>query len=341
MTQNAISASTPLAEAFADGGSHARIVVHDKRVAGLLTMRCVLQAWLKHRTFDKLTAGDVMSEKVVTLTASNNNLHVARLFAGHHIKSIAITDADGLFLSTMDPQDLIPQLPSSLLAFFLPASQVMIRSPHTILPETTILESIEKLVARGISCLIVCEEEAPVGMLSESDMLRAVLNGDDLNAPVTGIMSAPLSTMSESSNLRQIWEMMDSNRIMKTVLTDASGHLSGLITATDVLVALCQGLLNTFSVYHCPEETDLMAEWRKSGLIMAASDTLLGCLGLNSEELIGLRWQDGFSEEAIDKMLALPKNETMDVFWQFDETVLPFTVSRDLEHAAMWWKLKF
>lgn len=340
MSADAISVSTPLSEAFAGSGSHARVVLDGSKPVGLLTMRGMLETWQTKGSFDGLTAADIMHPEVISMVKSNNTLRAARLFAEHKVKSIAVIDDGGNFVSMINPQDLIPELTSTLLAFFQPASQVMIRNPYTIAPDATIREAIDMLVSTRVSCLVVSSAGEATGMLSESDLLRAVTGNRDLNGKVSEIMAAPIITMTENSNLRQVWEMMDDEKIMKMVMTDYADHVSGLITATDVLVTICKGMLGTFSAYHCPDGTDIMAEWRKSGLIMAVSDEITSHFGTTAEELIGMHWQDGCNKICMDNLLEMPKDGTAEINWKFGDKALTFTASRDVEHAAMWWKLK-
>ncbi len=178
-----------------------------------------------------------------------------------------------------------------------------------------------------------------MGLVSESDLLRAVLKGLDKDTPVAEFMTDSPISIAEKSNLQQTWDMMCKHGVMKIFVVNEDGTLAGLATATDVLIALCQSLLSTFAIYHCPEDTDMMVEWRNFGMIMAVSDALVTKLGCEAEDLVGLHWGNGFSEDDQFLLLTMPKTDTVNIDWKYGEQSLGFDVSRDVEQAAMWWKL--
>jgi len=340
MDQYIVSPLTPLNIAFKDGGSHVRAVVEDGKTLGILLMRDILGHHAAGRDIHKMAASDAMISDFICMQESGNHLQAARLFADHKIKSLLISDHHGCFLRNIDAPEVIQSLPSSLLAFFQTASNIMTHNPVLISADATLQDANEKWLLYRISCLIVCNDEnIALGILSESDVLRWILDGSHASN-LADYMSSSVITMDQSSSVRQVWDMMLSHHIMKIVMTDTDGKVSGLVTATDVLVSLCQSLLDTFSCYHCPDDVDLMMEWRKDGMVMAVSQRVLDCFGMSSEECIGLSWQDGCKKEDINALLCLGRDEQHDLLWEIDGAALPFVVKRDTEQAIMWWRLK-
>ncbi|MDQ6974401.1 MAG: CBS domain-containing protein, partial [Mariprofundaceae bacterium] len=340
MDANTVTTITPLHIAFQDGGNHVRAVLDGDKVVGILLMRHLLEQAASGHDIYSLAARDVMETTVISLTQSNNGLHIARLFFQHHMKSLVMLDKHGAFVHHMNAQEAIANLPRSLLGFFQPVQNMMIKHPKTTLAHATLMQVLETWLLTPVSCLIVCDELGhPEGMLSESDILQWILAGRP-KAKVQDYMNSPIVTMPENSSLGQVWEAMQCNHVSKMGITHQHGVLSGLVTATDILVALCASQLETFAQYTCPDDVDIMLEWSKGGMVMAVKDSIVKRFGFANDELVGLHWQEGCQAPVVAELLRLKPNETMDILWEVDGAALPFTANRDAEQAIMYWRLK-
>ena len=327
-----------LGEVFRHSSNHALAVLEDGKVAGVLHMRDVLSAYVQFGQVADLKVSDYMLEDVIAIENAQNNLQVARKFANHKIKSLMIVKK-GVFSNYIEPQETIALLPKSLLGFFQPASQNMIVNPYTTSPETTVHDAIAMMARCRISCLPVVDHAGKtVGMFSESDAVACVYH-DACNQPVADAMTSPALTCPSHASLRQCWDLMAETKVMKLLMVHDDGRLHGLLTVTDLLVGLCRSLLSVFQAYHCPKGADMMMEWCKHGMIMAVSEHIHARLGYTDEELIGLDWQEGCSDEDIERLLKLPKGMTHAFMWELDGAALPFVASRDGEQASMFWVL--
>ncbi|MDQ6953331.1 MAG: CBS domain-containing protein [Mariprofundaceae bacterium] len=340
MDANTVTTLTPLHIAFHDGGKHVRAVLDEGKVVGILLMRQLLEQAASGHDIHKMAARDIMETDIISMIQSNNGLHIARLFRQFRMKSLIMTDDQGGFVHHMDAQEAIASLPSSLLGFFQPVHQMMVVSPKTTQANMLLSDVLETWLLTPMSCLIVCDEEGRAeGMLSESDVLRWVLAGRPA-ASVGDYMHAPTITSSDRSNLGQVWGVMKAQNISKMVIEDHQGMVSGLVTATDILVALCSSQLETFEQYACPDDVDMMLEWSKAGMVMAVKNSIVQRFGFKNDELVGLRWKEGCADDVIRSLLHLKRHESLDILWEIDGAALPFEASRDAEQAIMYWRLK-
>jgi len=339
MDENTVTTLTPLHIAFKDGGKHVRAVLDEGKVVGILLMRQVLEQAASGHDIQSMAARDVMETNMVSMVESTNGLHIARLFHQFCMKSLLVKDAKGGFVRHINAQEAIAHLPTSLLGFFQPVHNIMVTSPQTISAHVQLSEALETWVLNPVSCLVVCDAEGkPEGMLSESDVLRWVLK-DRPDAHVCDYMSEPVASMLETSSLGQVWQAMQTDDVSKMVIVNQQGELAGLVTATDVLVALCRSQLDTFTQYSCPDDADMMLEWSKGGMIMAVKESIVQRFGFVSDELVGLHWQEGCDDAVVKALLGLKRNDSMDILWELDGAALPFTATRDDEQAIMYWRL--
>lgn len=141
------------------------------------------------------------------------------------------------------------------------ASDVMCQSVVTVTPETAITDAVRIMLDRRISGLPVIDDAgAPVGMVTEGDLLRRVELGTDRRFPgwrswlvssgrealeyarsharrVSEIMTAPVTSVSLDTELTEIVALMESRRIKRIpVLED--GRVVGIVTRADLLRAL-------------------------------------------------------------------------------------------------------
>jgi len=86
-----------------------------------------------------------------------------------------------------------------------------------------------------IGCLIVTKNNAPVGILTERDLVRRVIATDRLTSTaVSKIMSTPLITAKPDYTLWELAQMMKTNSIHK-IPVEKDNQLVGMITATDIV----------------------------------------------------------------------------------------------------------
>jgi len=336
-----VSSDMRLSDAFVTGEAHSRTVVDDHRVIGILLMRDLLAKAANGIAPDTITVADVMNTTPITIHTTHNKLAMARIFVEHRVKSLVVTDDAGNYLRALDPPEAIASLPSGLMGFFQPAERCMVRNPYAIGTDSSMNDVLQRMVEHKVSCLLVHDNSGTtVGMISESDVSRWVIEGQAAE-PVSSRMSSPIASMSDQSNLMQVWSEMNAMQVMKMVLVDYNGAVSGLITATDVLCALCQNMMDKFAHYRCPKQADMMMEWHKGGMIMAVSDALLQQLGCERDELLGLEWHTGMDSHCQESLLAMGGQAELQVQWQHHEQkeATSFVAKRDLEQPIMWWSL--
>lgn len=105
---------------------------------------------------------------------------------------------------------------------------------------TPVVEVAVAMTEQAISCVVVCEGERPVGVISERDVsgvLRTVLEGGRVPAMASDIMSSPPITIIGEALVSEAMETVERCRIRRLVVVDAHGNLAGLITQSDLLRA--------------------------------------------------------------------------------------------------------
>jgi CBS domain-containing membrane protein len=131
---------------------------------------------------------DLMTRPVRTL-GRNDKLSVAdALMRTERIRHLPVVDEDGRLAGIVSQRDLFFNALVQALGFgttthdrmlsTIPVKEVMTENVVTTTPETLVTAAARVMVERKIGCLPVIDGEALIGILSESDVVSAVAQGD-------------------------------------------------------------------------------------------------------------------------------------------------------------------
>ena len=128
--------------------------------------------------------------------------------------------------------------------------EIMVHEVATITPENTLYEAARIMGEKHIGSLIVVKYETPVGIITERDLLREVvdrgiaLEKDWLAGGVTikeekveKIMSYPLIMVSLKSSIKDAAQMMIEKKIRRLAVSE-HGKVVGIITSADLIRSL-------------------------------------------------------------------------------------------------------
>ncbi len=115
------------------------------------------------------------------------------------------------------------------------------RQVHTISPEASVLEALERMAEHNVGALAVTQSAELVGMFSERDYARKVIlkGRASRDTPVGDSMTAKVITVTPTDDMSHCMQLMTDHRIRHLpVLED--GRLVGLISVGDVVKAVME-----------------------------------------------------------------------------------------------------
>jgi len=112
---------------------------------------------------------------------------------------------------------------------------------HSIAPDATVYEALQKMAQEGIGALIVLNAGQLVGIVSERDYARKVvlLGQTSSETPVRKIMTANVICVSSDLGLDATMSIMTDKRVRHLVIRD-DGRISGVISIGDVVKAIIE-----------------------------------------------------------------------------------------------------
>ena len=112
-------------------------------------------------------------------------------------------------------------------------SNFMTRNVITIHKNADIKQAAKLMISKSVSGLVVVENNSPIGVISENDILRGVVLK---KRKVADVMIQDFLFIQPSQSLYQITKLMNQTKIKKFPVV-SNGKLVGLITETDIIEA--------------------------------------------------------------------------------------------------------
>jgi CBS domain-containing protein len=115
---------------------------------------------------------------------------------------------------------------------------------------TSISKVMELMSAEDVGRIIVTDEEVPVGIFTEKDVLRRVVNArvDSENTPIREVMTSPLRAVREETHIVEAFGKMYKGKYRHLLVRGRRGRIVGIISMRRILklaVELGQGMSDT------------------------------------------------------------------------------------------------
>lgn len=118
----------------------------------------------------------------------------------------------------------------------LKVEDVMVEDVISVPEKATVKEAAKLMNQHEIGCLIVVKNGKPIGIVTETDMVKRVILKpvDPEKTEVRKIMSEPLVVVSPQMSLEEASKIMRKQKIKKLPVIE-KGSLVGLVTTTDIV----------------------------------------------------------------------------------------------------------
>ena len=114
---------------------------------------------------------------------------------------------------------------------------VMSKDVRVVRPDSSAKEVVATMNKFDIGSVVVVQGERPVGIITERDILRRIV--EPCLAPETltarQIMTSPVITIDENASINEAAKLMAKKRIKRLLVTRNNDELVGIITFTDIV----------------------------------------------------------------------------------------------------------
>ena len=114
-------------------------------------------------------------------------------------------------------------------------NQVMSKNVLSLDKSTTLQEAAEHMKRLSIGCVIVTENNNPIGIITERDFVTKIAaEGRPLFTEIKEVMSSPLITIDPEETIWEASELMKEKLIHKLPVKD-NDEIVGIITTSDIV----------------------------------------------------------------------------------------------------------
>lgn len=117
------------------------------------------------------------------------------------------------------------------------AIEIMTMNPICCLPDAPLKEVASLMVDCHCGAIPVINfNDQPMGMVTDRDIVcRSIAKGlDPLEMTADHCMTQPAVTVSQEATLEECLRLMENDRIRRLIVVDEHGHVSGIISQSDV-----------------------------------------------------------------------------------------------------------
>ncbi len=114
---------------------------------------------------------------------------------------------------------------------------VMTKNVRVVRPDSSVKEVVATMNKFDIGSIIVVQGDRPVGIITERDILKRVV--EPCLAPETltarHVMTSPVLTIDENASVNEAAKLMAKKGVKKLLVTRNNEELVGIITFTDIV----------------------------------------------------------------------------------------------------------
>jgi CBS domain-containing protein len=158
-----------------------------------------------------------------------------RIFYNHRIRHLVVLDERLAMVGIFTQADLVRSLREKAFSGIHDVSRLMTPQVLQVAPDVPARYALSLIARRVVSCIVVVENDRPVGIFTERDVVRHIAKGIDLNAVSVGSVMNPsvLTTPSTSAPLDTV-DLMLKKSVRCLLVVDEYGEMTGILTQTDI-----------------------------------------------------------------------------------------------------------
>ncbi len=117
----------------------------------------------------------------------------------------------------------------------IPVKELMSEKVVTVEVDTPLAKVAETMRRRNVGCVVVCERGKPVGVITEWDIMRKVVekNLEPGRFRARDVMSSPLISVTRGTDVMEALKLMVKRRIRRLPVVEG-GRLLGIVTLVDL-----------------------------------------------------------------------------------------------------------
>jgi diguanylate cyclase (GGDEF)-like protein/PAS domain S-box-containing protein len=277
------------------------VVIEEKKPVGILSERDIIYLMGGKVEFDTVRLQSVMNRPVIAISEDTEIPEAANLMVINGLRRLVVVDGEHNIIGIVTQTDIIKNLSIDSFISFRKVEQIMRRKVISVRRKASLFKAIELMAKNHISCVLVMEDNKPIGIITERDITKAVAE-NRISKNIEDTMTSLVITSHKDVSLYEATKLMEENRLRSLVIVDSAGNVIGIVTRSDIIrnlradyVELLKNMLKEKSRALIESEIKYRTLVERSlegimiiqeGLIKFVNPTLLKILGYDEKEMI-------------------------------------------------------
>jgi CBS domain-containing protein len=168
-------------------------------------------------------------------------------------------------------------------------SKIMTRTVVKTAPSSNVRDAARLMYEKNIGSLVISDDGAILGILTERDILRFIDSGGDLDAvPVSDLMTKKVVTVSPDTSISKATEILIKNNFRRLPVVE-DGKLAGIVTTSDMTYQLSYADVKEAVSKYMSGKVKTIAPWT---LVAEAVKSMvkhnIGCVIVVDEDIRGI-----------------------------------------------------
>lgn len=209
---------------------------------GIVTEGDLVRKGLANAVPSQTRIDRLMTSPILDIDFQRSVLEANHLMHFNGIRHLAVSK-EGRIIGIISVRDLVRYFSrqdngpaQSLNDIYQPLSVLLHREIVGITLETSVQKSAKLLGEKKIGCLVVMDESLPMGIITETDLVRKVI-GFGLNpeqTPVGAIMNVPIIDIDINRSISDASQMMASRGVRHLAVSE-QGKIVGILSIRDLI----------------------------------------------------------------------------------------------------------
>ncbi len=217
---------------------------------GILTERDILYFYNENIDFEKTSLHSVASKKLVKANQSRKLEYALNLMIDHNIRRVVVVDDEYKYVGCVEQEEIIFEFESKGFRSSLKVFEILLNESKALSVDysTTLKRTLQIMKDKNFGSILVSKEGHPVGILTETDIVKFAKEHIDKNSTVAEYMHSPVIMIDLKTSMNECIEIMKKEKIRRLIVEDEdkSGSKQHYILTTKDLLNNLQGNYSKF-----------------------------------------------------------------------------------------------
>jgi signal transduction histidine kinase/CBS domain-containing protein len=243
---------------------HYIIIIKDKKPLGIITQNDIVRLLNTNIDFER-DAAEFATKNLLILHATRLTEHALNMMIDNNVKKIVVVNSSNEYQGCIEQEDLVYSF-EERFSSSKKEIETLVRSNNiaTVLSgDTDLKEALQVMVKQKLTSILVSLDAKPVGIISESDIVRLAKEHISLDRKIKEFMHSPLIMINSTASVSEMITLMKEKQIRRVVTYNKSSKKFHILNSKDVINDI-KGSYTTFlesKLYDIRETFNTLCEY--------------------------------------------------------------------------------